>query len=145
MRPSRDEGLLPFVEFNAEAVGAPTILLIHGAFGDHRDWDLVWPHLITAGYHLIVPDLPCHGDASNLSFSIPLASEMLHILILARAHDRIAHVVGLSLGASIAVQLAASYPEVVSDSFVSGFGGIPSKSAWSSCVPYIVWLLSRIE
>lgn len=42
--------------------GKPTILLIHGACGCGREWDLVTPYL-SDDYHVLLPDLPGHGDS----------------------------------------------------------------------------------
>ena len=42
--------------------GKPTVLLIHGACGCGREWDLVTPYL-SDDYHVLLPDLPGHGDS----------------------------------------------------------------------------------
>ncbi|TIA23746.1 alpha/beta-hydrolase [Aureobasidium pullulans] len=96
---------LPHLEVNREA--KQTILLIHGATGDGTTWDLVTPHL--PGYHLLVPDLPGHGIARQHPFSVVHASNLLSQLILDRAHNRVAYVVGFSLGAHVAMHLRIEY------------------------------------
>lgn len=140
----REVASLPvFAEFNPDA--ARTIILIHGAFSSHLEWDLVWPHL--SNYHILAPDLPSHGAKSeSYPFSVPLASHLIRDLIQAKAHNGIAHIVGLSLGAQVAVHLISHFPECVSDSFVTGFGfNLDEKTLKSWSLPYSIWMINRME
>lgn len=119
-----------------------TILLIHGAFSSRAGWDLVTPYL--PSYHLLVPDLPGHGESQHLPFTIQLSSHLLSELIKAKAHDAKAHIIGLSLGAHVAVNLISRYPEVVDHAFISGFEVFP-QTAFSPYMPYALWTTQRIE
>ena len=132
---------LPFSELNS---GAPTsILFIHGTFTDRNDWDIVAPHL--SNYHLLLPDLPSHGGASKTTpFSKQLSARLLADLIRKRAKDGKAHVIGLSLGAFVAVELASAYPDVVREMFISGLKVMP-ESFRGGIAPYGLWLSQRIE
>lgn len=125
-----------------------TVLLIHGAFTTSNDWDLVTPFL-QDNYHLLVPDLPAHGHSQHMKpFSVARAAQLLRDLIIKKAHNGIAHVVGHSLGAHVAIRLASQYPEVVSSRvLVSGFEVFPTTpNTWlSSAVPYAAWASQRIE
>ncbi|KAI4688371.1 hypothetical protein J4E81_007967 [Alternaria sp. BMP 2799] len=118
-----------------------TILFIHGAFVDAHDWELVVPHI--QGYHLLLPDCPGHGHSSNISFSIETSAEHIARLIEAEAIGGRAHVVGHSLGASIAVCLAANYPHVVESLFVSGYSEAPVSKA--PLLRYLLWASNRME
>lgn len=130
---------LPFTSLNPSAQS--TILLIHGAFVDHTDWDLVTPHLPT--YHLLLPDLPGHGSAHTIRpYSKALSAKLLADLIQNHAIGGKAHIVGLSLGASVALELACTYPDVVNDVFISGIKVFPQSP---SIAPHFLWLESRIE
>jgi len=118
-----------------------TILFIHGAFIDAHDWDLVVPHV--QAYHLLLPDCPGHGHSSHIPFSIEISAEHIARLIEAEAIDGRAHVVGHSLGASIAVCLAANYPHVVESMFISGYSEAPVSKA--PLLPYLLWASNRME
>ncbi|KAI5263820.1 alpha/beta-hydrolase [Aureobasidium subglaciale] len=119
-----------------------TILLIHGATGDGSNWKLVTPHL--TNYHLLIPDLPGHGIARNQPFSVAQAASALHALILKRAHNSVAYVVGFSLGAHVAMHLVSHYPEIADCVLVSGFQVFP-RTKMSPYLPYAVWLEQRFE
>jgi pimeloyl-ACP methyl ester carboxylesterase len=121
--------------------GDATILFIHGAFGDSDDWDLVVPYL--SNYHVLLPDSPGHGRSSHLSFSIESSAEHIARLIAAKAVAGRAHVVGHSLGASIAIRLAMNFPDAVLSTFVSGYSDMPISRTPS--LPYLFWISNRIE
>lgn len=111
---------LSYSEIN-DGAAKPSILLIHGAFGSGAEWDLVTPHL-SDDYHLLLPDLPGHGGSKDIGpFSKELSGKLLADLIQTRALDGKANVVGFSLGAHIAIELASKYPERVHGVFVSGY------------------------
>lgn len=134
---------LPCIELNQEA--EQTILFVHGAFGDGRDWDMVASRLDQ--YHILIPDLPGHGRAhEDTTFSVPRAAHMLQETIKQRAHNHVAHIVGLSLGAHVAIHLASCYPEVVGNSsvLVSGFEVFPA-TILKPYIPYAAWVMMRIE
>lgn len=72
-------------------------------------------------YHLLVPDLPEHGGSADLKpFTIRGAAEVVAELIRCRANGGRAHVVGLSEGGQIAVELLSLAPELVDRAVVSG-------------------------
>ncbi|KAH0371698.1 alpha/beta-hydrolase, partial [Aureobasidium melanogenum] len=132
---------LPHLELNPTAT--QTILLIHGACGTGpTNWNLITPHL--PNYHLLLPDLPGHGIAKHLHFSIAEAADALHALILNRAHDGEAYVVGFSLGAHVAIHLVSKYPQIATCVLVSGFQ-VFGSTAFSAYLPYAIWLEQRLE
>ncbi|KGO64858.1 Alpha/beta hydrolase fold-1 [Penicillium italicum] len=123
--------------------GPASIILIHGAFVSGDWWDLVIPHLSTK-YHVLAPDLPGHGQSTQKEFSVQSAADLLAQLIRDKAIDSHAHVVGHSLGARIAIQLACAYPDLVQSVFVSGFMSIP-RTVFTPYIPRAVWATQRIE
>ncbi|EMD00692.1 hypothetical protein BAUCODRAFT_180153 [Baudoinia panamericana UAMH 10762] len=131
---------LPFTSLNDNAKA--TILLIHGAFGDRHGWDKVTPSLID--YHLLLPDLPGHGEAAHLAFSNPLSAKLLSELIHRHAKGRRANVIGFSLGLHVAVELATLYPEVVNEIFISGLKMMPVSLA-KGIGPYALLANSYLE
>jgi pimeloyl-ACP methyl ester carboxylesterase len=133
---------LHFVSINPS--GKRTIVLIHGAFCSGSNWDLVVPHLASS-YHLLIPDLPGHGQSRHISpFSLESSSQYLGELIRKHALNSRAYIADHSLGAHIAINLASTYPEVVNDVFVSGFEIYPPTTC-SSFAPYAFWFDQRVQ
>ena len=97
----------------------PTILFLHGGGG--AGW--MWQPQVDAlkdDYHLLVPDLPEHGQSAAIKpFSISGSVELVAELIRTQARGGKAHVVGLSEGAQITVALLAAAPELVDHAVIS--------------------------
>lgn len=97
----------------------PTICFLHG--GGVSGW--MWRPQIEAlheHYHCLVPDLPEHGlSAAIQPFTITDAAYRVATLIRERGHGGRAHVIGLSEGAQIAVQLLGSAPERLDHAMIS--------------------------
>ncbi|PPJ61206.1 hypothetical protein CBER1_10281 [Cercospora berteroae] len=133
--------VLPHSSINPQA--KVTVVLIHGACVDRNDWDMVIPYL--HDYHLLVPDQICHGEARHIQpYTTAYAAKTIAQLIQRQGHDGRAHVVGHSLGASVALRLAAEYPEVVASLVVSGVGRL-LRNRLTPYLPYAVWLTQRME
>ncbi len=72
-------------------------------------------------YHCIVPDLPEHGKSIDTPpFTIRSAANQVIELIKDHAHKGKAHLVGISLGAQIILQILNNAPERVNNAFISG-------------------------
>lgn len=139
---SSTDGILPHSAYNS--CGRATIVFVHGACSSRLEWDLVTPAL-SQSYHLLIPDLPGHGQSRNITpFSVEYSSRLLAKLIREKAIDGTAHVIGLSLGAHVGIDLASRYPQVVNSMFVSGFEVFP-QLALSPYLPYILWVMMRLE
>lgn len=101
------------------AVGAPAIVFLHGAEYSGRSWRPVVEHL--QQYHCLVPDLPQHGrSAGQGPFEMSGAAAAVAELIRSRVGSGRVHVVGLSLGAQVGVQLLATEPELVDRAVLCG-------------------------
>ncbi|KAK9240838.1 alpha/beta-hydrolase [Lipomyces kononenkoae] len=134
-----DDVLLHYTAHNP--CGKSTIVLIHGACASGQDWDLVVPHL-SESYHLLVPDMPGHGQCRKLTpFTVEYSSRLLERLIRKHAVNGRAHIVGHSLGAHIAIN---PYPQVVDAVFVSGYEVFP-RTIFTRLMPYAFWTEHRIE
>src|SRR5689334_16715589 len=90
------------------------VLLLHGGGTLHRFWQ---PQLeaMSERYHLIAPDL-IYDDWTR--FTVPQLAEDVAALI--RMQREPAHLVGLSLGGAVAMQIAITSPELVCSLTVSG-------------------------
>jgi pimeloyl-ACP methyl ester carboxylesterase len=99
---------LAFVD---EGQGAP-LLLLHGLGGSHDDWRLQRVEF-AARYRVIVPDLRGHGASERREpFTIQQHARDMAALLTALGIER-AHVVGLSMGGAVAIELALRIPRVV--------------------------------
>lgn len=103
---------------------APSVVLLHGGGVSGWSWDEQLPAL--ADYHVIVPDLPERGQSqTGEALRIPDAARLVGELIARRANRGQAHVVGLSLGAQIGLQLLSAEPERVCRAMLTGTFVLP--------------------
>lgn len=102
-----------------------SILWIHGYTLDSTIWEEVWGRL--PGWRHIGIDLPGHGASApaEAGESFPDFAERLAKLAL--AHD-VRHVVGLSFGATVALQMAIQMPRAFASLVLAapGVGGGPA-------------------
>ena len=70
---------------------SPTIVLVHGAFGDASSWRPVYDRLVAGGYTVLAPSNPLRGlpyDASYTASVIdqlegaPSSSSAIHMAVL---------------------------------------------------------------
>jgi pimeloyl-ACP methyl ester carboxylesterase len=95
-------------------VGAPAIIFLHGGTMSGWSWEPVVQRM--QGYHCLVPDLAGFGKSFGLGpFEMDRAADAVAELIRSRAH-----VVGLSLGAQVGVQLLATEPKLVDRAMLCG-------------------------
>jgi pimeloyl-ACP methyl ester carboxylesterase len=93
--------------------GHPTVLLLHGLGADATSWTLQLPALAGAGFRPIATDTPGFGHSpyNGRGWSIRhMAADMARLLEELQTGP--AHVVGLSMGGTIAQQLALDYPHL---------------------------------
>ncbi|KXT14163.1 hypothetical protein AC579_9272 [Pseudocercospora musae] len=96
-------------------------------------------------HHVLLPDLPSHGRSHEIKpFSLDHAADLLADLIRSKAHDQKAHVIGHSLGASVAIRLATQYPDLIRLVLVSGITKLP-RSWFTPYLPRAIWLNIRFE
>ncbi|MGD8488651.1 MAG: alpha/beta hydrolase [Anaerolineae bacterium] len=102
------------IELYYEVTGqGEPILFIHGLGSSARDWELQADHF-AADYQVIVADVRGHGQSAKPPgpYSIPLfASDMAGLI---KSLDLApVHVIGISMGGMIGLELAADAPELV--------------------------------
>ena len=97
-----------------------TILFLHG--GNVAGW--MWGQQVRAfdDYRMLVPDLPGFGESNALAWeSVGATAEYVTASL-----DRPVHVVGLSLGSSVGIELAARHPDRVRSLFLASAQAAPS-------------------
>jgi 3-oxoadipate enol-lactonase len=99
-------------------VCGPALLLLHGAGKDHATWQSQIDHL-SDRYRILAPDLPGCGESPGPFDLGQAATAVAGHLEDASAVDRV-HVCGLSLGAMVGLQMAATRPELVASLVLSG-------------------------
>lgn len=126
-RERREEPDLYFVSYPPDGGPTPleenTIILLHGLFGSHHEWDYVVPSLRAAGCRVLVPDLIGHGQSTAahlLLATLNRQADAVARLLRSESPSRRVHVVGLSMGGGIAQRLVQRHPGLIASVFVSG-------------------------
>ncbi|MEW2167872.1 alpha/beta hydrolase [Streptomyces sp. NPDC007084] len=125
------DGLLAYRDEGPRS-GHPVVLL-HPGFADHTEFDNLVPRLVGHGWRVIAPDARGHGRSANASRPFRQTDDLAALL----GHlglDAPAVLVGISMGALIAIDTALEHPSLVSALVVSGRGlGEPDAGdAWSA-------------
>lgn len=140
----------PAISFKSINPGASrTLLLLHGAISSHHEWDLFHQTGHLSSYHLLIPDLPSHGQSTSASipFNFPDTAALLADLIAKHGKNGKANLVGMSLGAYTSVYTAAKYPDVVGKGglFLSGCGRVfPTPGSWGAWLNTVAGFLSAL-
>ncbi len=94
--------------------GSPAVLLLHWLGATGESWKLQFPPLIEAGMRPIAPSARGFGQSSYPGGKLTIAvfAEDMAAL-LEKLGTGPAHVIGISMGGTIALQLALSRPDVV--------------------------------
>jgi pimeloyl-ACP methyl ester carboxylesterase len=81
-------------------------------------------------FHCLVPDLPEHDHSTEIKpFTMNSAAKAVAGLIRQHAHGGKAHLIGLSLGAQVGVEMLKAAPGVMKSSFLSSPIMIPMPGA----------------
>jgi pimeloyl-ACP methyl ester carboxylesterase len=100
-------------------VEAPAIVFLHGGTMSGWSWEPVVERM--QGYRCLVPDLTGFGKSSQQGpFEMDRAADAVAEVIRSRVGSGRAHVVGLSLGAQVGVQLMATEPKLVDRAVLCG-------------------------
>lgn len=110
-----------------EAGEGEPLLLIPGAFSTYRDWNRMIPFL-SKHYKLLAIDYLGVGDSdkprSGFGYTIEEQADIIAMIIEKMQLSKV-HIVGVSYGGGIALNLAARYRDRVSDIVcIEGNGGI---------------------
>lgn len=91
-----------------------TVLLVHG-FTDSKDGFLPPAFFLSKKYNLLIPDLPGSGESKKSfkeTYNLPFMAESLANFLKNKGFKSI-HVVGISMGAAVSMELALMYPLMV--------------------------------
>jgi 3-oxoadipate enol-lactonase len=93
--------------------GKPAVLLLHGLGATGESWAYQVPELEKAGFRVIAPDARGFGRSSYAGKTSVqrMAADMA--ALLERLEISRVHAVGISMGGTIALQLALDYPDCV--------------------------------
>ena len=129
------DDLLYYEFLNPSDHEGPSVLFLHGLGSCGEDWGLQIP-IVSERYGVLMLDMPGHGRSSQPEGwpSIADMAERIAALLKAQAEAAV-HVVGLSLGGAVAMQLALAHPQAVrSLTLVNTFarlhsspGGLPRR------------------
>lgn len=102
-----------FILDNKETTNEETILFIHGMGGSTYCWRKTIPHFIEEGYRVIAIDLKGFGLSHkdyNSDYSHPAQADIIKKLLDKLGVNK-AHIVGHSMGGSVAVHFTYKYKE----------------------------------
>ena len=101
------------------------VLLVHGITANSRAWSVAGPALAAAGFYAIAPDLRGRGRSAKPPHGYGIPYHVADLLAIADALDLpTLHLVGHSLGAYVALFLAAVHPGRVTKLVLVDGGGI---------------------
>ncbi|KAI1343644.1 Alpha/Beta hydrolase protein [Xylariaceae sp. FL0016] len=110
-----------------------SVVMLHIVLSSHLDWLHMSP-LLTE-YHLLLPDLPEHSRSRHIKpFTFETAADHVAQMIRDHAHDGRAHLVGLSTGSYVALEIVRRHPDVVLSVFASGMA--VQNSVWNRLASY---------
>ncbi|RFU82552.1 alpha/beta hydrolase [Streptomyces triticagri] len=101
------------------AEAGPPLVLLHGGFLDHGMWFRQIP-VLAERHRVIAPDARGHGRSAHATEPFRFADDLAALLRELRTGPAV--LIGVSMGASIAVDLALEHPELVRALVVSGAG-----------------------
>lgn len=107
------------------------ILMLHGAAADKSSWTR-FAKYIDRKIPLVIPDLPGHGNSTadiKLCYSIHAQAERLMELLSSLGIKRV-HLIGNSMGGTIAAHLAATAPQRVASLVLIDAAGFEASPSW---------------
>ncbi|KAK4128222.1 alpha/beta-hydrolase, partial [Parathielavia appendiculata] len=117
-----------------------TLVLLHGILSSHLEFTHVIPLL--SAHHLLLVDLPGHSNSFSPStprkpesYSIASMADAVAAVIRAHANGGKAHVVGVSMGGFVGLELARRYPELCASAWVTGAAPFEGFTAWLAARP----------
>jgi pimeloyl-ACP methyl ester carboxylesterase len=104
-----------------------TVVFLHGVGTTAGMWNEQIRKL--PEFNCLAPDLPGHGTASRRPWISLQATTADVVALIEATPERQAHVVGLSLGGAVAIELMSTRPDLVDRVIVDGAAGISWRFA----------------
>ncbi|QJR82651.1 alpha/beta hydrolase [Alteromonas pelagimontana] len=104
----------------------PLLIMVHGFSADKSVW-LPLASKLKDQFHIVIPDLPGHGDTGyspQWNYSVKAQAEILCSLIWQLGYQR-AHVIGNSMGGHIAAWMARYHESSIASAVLLSPGGLP--------------------
>jgi pimeloyl-ACP methyl ester carboxylesterase len=125
---------------DAAAPKAGTIVFLHGGNVANWMWD---PQVKALGdYRILTPDLPGFGSRAAEEWTgLAATADAVATFIAEHAGPDPVHVVGLSMGAVVALHLIARHPGVAASALVSGavLSEVRGPTRWLSSLQFSFW------
>ncbi len=102
----------------------PAVVFLHGAGMDHSVWQLQSRYVAHHGYRSIAIDLPGHGHSDGPALESIADMAAWTAKVTAQLDLGAVHVVGHSMGALVALELAVSNPDAVRSLVLLGVGSV---------------------
>src|SRR5262245_56130982 len=98
--------------YELKGAGAVPLVLVHGSWDSHHDWDLVVPRL-TDAFRVLTYDRRGHSQSERPTGQGSVREDVGDLAALLKHLELVpAWVVGNSFGASIALRLAGKHPDL---------------------------------
>ncbi len=112
----------------------PPVLLLHGWASTSAYWEPLATELLDAGRTVWIVDLPGYHRADVLppGFQWTLESAAASVAAIAARNASPVHIAGHSMGGSVALTLAAAYPELVASVALIGMVPAPPNEGFKS-------------
>lgn len=112
----------------------PPVLLVHGWASTSAYWEPLATELLDAGQSVWIVELPGYhrGEVLPPHFRWTLESAATSLAATAARNPSPVHIVGHSMGGSVALTLAARHPELVSSVALIGMVPAPPNNAFKS-------------
>lgn len=108
----------------------PAIIFLHGAGVSSWMWN-EQIEMLKASYYCITVDLPGNGESHTCEWvSFRQTADQIASIIKTHAPEGQTHVVGLSLGGYVTLNLLANHPELVITAITSGITTQPFDKQW---------------
>lgn len=124
-------GRVEYLKESNSKDASDAIVMLHGAAADKTSWTR-FARYLHSPKRLVIPDLPGHGNSVaciDLDYSIAAQAERLKELLSTLGIMR-AHLIGNSMGGTLAVRLAATAPGLVSSLVLMAPAGFEASPSW---------------
>ncbi|HET7372683.1 MAG TPA: alpha/beta hydrolase, partial [Gemmatimonadaceae bacterium] len=96
--------------YEIEGTSDMPVVLVHGSWGSHHNWDAVAPAL-SRSFRLLTYDRRGHSQSARPTSQGSLLEDAMDLAALLEALEMVpAHIVGNSGGAAVALRLATERP-----------------------------------